>query len=61
MNYFDYSLMKNGSIFREQATGRNFLMRNLFCILLLVSISGALGGQEYIWIEGEKPAKASFE
>jgi len=36
-------------------------MRNLFCILLFVSMSGALRGQEFIWIEGEKPAKASFE
>ena len=36
-------------------------MRNLFCILLYVSISGVLWGQEFIWIEGEKPAKASFE
>ncbi len=36
-------------------------MRNLFCILLLVSIPGTLRGQEFIWIEGEKPVKASFE
>ncbi|MHC4285171.1 MAG: sugar-binding domain-containing protein, partial [Planctomycetota bacterium] len=36
-------------------------MRNLFCALLLVSVSGTLRGQEFIWIEGEKPVKASFE
>jgi len=36
-------------------------MLNKFCLLLLVSISGVVLGQDFVWIEGEKPAKASLE
>ena len=36
-------------------------MRHLFCLLLLAGTCGQLCAQEFIWIEGEKPAAASFE
>lgn len=36
-------------------------MRKLFCILLCAYFCSSSWGREFIWIEGEQPAKASFE